>query len=127
MDTWRAPKWVLDAHPPDQRAQVRVDLRPASKGARFPTPVPAEPAPVPSHEGLGADDRDGLEDRRKPSIQLDQEQTITVREPDPTTHLPPQYNRLMSERCILCLKSALRLERRSEQGQEEAEQSDHRR
>ena len=27
--------------------------------------------PMPTHEGLGADDRDGLEDRRKPSIQLD--------------------------------------------------------
>jgi hypothetical protein len=33
----------------------------------------------------------------------------------------------MSERRVLCLKSALRLERRGEQGQEEAEQPDHRR
>jgi hypothetical protein len=32
----------------------------------------------------------------------------------------------MSERRVLCLKSALRLEWRGEQGQEEAEQSDHR-
>jgi hypothetical protein len=82
---------------------------------------------MPTHEGLGAHDRDGLEDRRKPSIQLDQEQAITVREPDPTSHLPPQYNQLMSERCILRLQSALRLEGRGEQGQEEAEQRDHRR
>jgi hypothetical protein len=82
---------------------------------------------VPSHEGFGADNRDGLEDCRKPSIQLDEEQTITVREPDAATHLPPQYDQLMSERSVLCLKSALRLERRAEQGQEEAEQSDHRR
>jgi hypothetical protein len=38
------------------------------------------------------------------------EQTITVREPDATTHLPPQYDELMSERSVLCLKkSALRL------------------
>ena len=33
---------------------------------------------MPTHEGLGADDRDGLEDRRKPSIQLDQEQAIPI-------------------------------------------------
>ena len=36
---------------------------------------------MPSHQGLGPDDRDGLEDRWKPSIQLDQEQAISV-------HLP---------------------------------------
>src|SRR5882762_7843454 len=57
----------------------------------------------------------------KPSIQLDEEPTITVREPDAATHLPPQYDQLMSKRSVLCLKSALRLERRGEQGQEEAE------
>ena len=27
VNAWRAPKWVLDTHPPDQRAQLRVDLR----------------------------------------------------------------------------------------------------
>ena len=120
MDARRTPKRVLDAHPPDQRAQVRVDLRPASKGARFPTPVPAKAGPMPTHEGLGTDDRDGLQDRRKPSIQLDEEQAIAVREPDATSHLPPQHDQLMSERGVLCLKSALRLEWRGEQGQEEA-------
>ena len=82
---------------------------------------------MPPHEGLGLDDRDGLEDRRKPSIQLDQEQAIAVRELDATAHLPPQHNQLMPERGVLGLKSALRLERRGEQGQEEAEQRDHRR
>jgi hypothetical protein len=51
----------------------------------------------------------------------------TIRKPDAATHLLPQYDQLMSERSVLCLKSALRLERRDEQGQEEAEQSDHRR
>jgi hypothetical protein len=38
-----------------------------------------------------------------------------------------QSRKLMSERGVLCLKSALRLERQGEQGQEEAEQPDHRR
>ena len=65
--------------------------------------------------------------RRKPPIEQDEEQTITIREPDAATYLPPQYDELMSERSVFCLKSALRLERRDEEGQAEAEQSDHRR
>src|SRR5450756_2724593 len=31
VDAWRAPKRVLHAHLPDQRAQPRLDLRPASQ------------------------------------------------------------------------------------------------
>ena len=81
---------------------------------------------MPADESLGADDCYDLQDRWKPSIQLDQEQAITIREPDATAHLPLQYDQLLSERRVLCLKSDLRLERRGEQGQEEAEQSDHR-
>jgi hypothetical protein len=37
MDTWRAPKRVFDVHPPDQYAQLRVDLRSPSPRARLPT------------------------------------------------------------------------------------------
>src|SRR3977135_3206887 len=62
MDARRSPQRIVGAHPPDQRAQVRVDLRTASKGAGFPTPVPAEARSGPSHEGLGAGERSGLED-----------------------------------------------------------------
>ena len=62
MDARRSPQRIVNAHPPDQSAQVRVDLRSASKGTGFPTPIPAEAGSVPSHEGLRADNRDGLED-----------------------------------------------------------------
>ncbi len=127
MDTGGAPQWIVSAHPSDQRAQVRVDLRSTSKGAGFPPPISPEAGPVPAHKGLRPDDRDGLEDRWKPSIQHDQEQAIPIREPDATAHPPLQHNQLMSECRVLCLKSALRPERRGEQGQEEAEQRDHRR
>ena len=71
MDARRTPQRIVNAYPPDQRTQVSVDLRPASKRAGFPPPVPAEAGPMPADEGLGAFDRDGLQDRRKPSIQLD--------------------------------------------------------
>ena len=121
VDARRSPQRIVNAHPSDECAQVRVDLRPTFKGARFPTPVPAETGSMPSYEGLGVNNCDGLEDCRKPSIQLDEEQTITIRKPDTATHLPSQYDELMSERSVLRLKSALRLERRDEQGQAEAE------
>ena len=75
-------------NPPDQRAQFRGDLRSASKRAGFPTPVPTEASSMPTHEGLGPDNRDGLEDRWKPSIQQDQEQAISVRELGTTAHPP---------------------------------------
>jgi hypothetical protein len=39
VDTRRAPKRILHAHLPDQRAEVRLDLRPPSPGVRLPTPV----------------------------------------------------------------------------------------
>src|SRR6516164_5317082 len=70
MDAGGAPQWIVSAHPSDQRAQVRVDLRSTSKGAGFPPPISAETGPMPAHKGLRPDDRDGLEDRWKPSIQL---------------------------------------------------------
>ena len=96
MDPRRSPQRIFRAHLPDQRSQLRVDLRPASKRAGFPTPVPTEASSMPTHEGLGPDDRDGLEDRWKPSIQQDQEQAISVRELDTTAHPPLQHNQLMT-------------------------------
>jgi len=127
MDARRTPQRIFGAHPPDQRAQICGDLWPASKRAGFPTPIPTEAGPMPTHQGLGPDNRDGLEDRWEPSIQYDQEQAIPTRELDATAHPPLQHKQVMTECCVLCLKSALRLERRGEQGQEEAEQRDHRR
>jgi len=125
MDTRRAPQRVLDAHLPDQRLQLRVNLRPPSPGARFPPPVAAKAGSMPAHDGLGPDDRENLQDRREPSIQLDQEPAIAVREPDPPLHLAPQDDQLMSERCIFCLKSALRLEWRGQDGKYETQQRNH--
>jgi hypothetical protein len=110
MDARRSPQRIFRAHPPDQRAQVRGDLRSASKGAGFPTPVPTEAGPMLTDKSLRSDDGDGLEDPWKPSIQLDQEQAITVRELGATAHPPLQHNQLMSECRVLCLKSALRLD-----------------
>jgi hypothetical protein len=47
VNAWRTPKRVFDVHPPDQRAQLGVDPRSPSLGARLPTPVTAKAGPVP--------------------------------------------------------------------------------
>src|SRR5438093_11318610 len=99
-----------------KNAQVRGDLRSASKRAGFPPPVPAEAGPMPTDKGLRSDDRDYIQDRWKPSIQLNQKQAIAIRELEAAAHLPLQHDQLMSGCRVLCLKSALRLERRGEQG-----------
>src|SRR5678816_1416526 len=62
VDAWRAPKRIFDAHPPDQSAQLRVDRRSPSQWARLPTPVATKAGPVPTHERLGPDDCENLQD-----------------------------------------------------------------
>src|SRR6202140_2322806 len=125
VDAWRAPKRIFDAHPPDQCAQLRVDLRSPSLWARLPTPVAAKAGPVPTHECLGPDDCENLQDRRKPAIQLDKEPTIMVREPDAARQPTPHDNQLMSKHRVLSFKPQLRLEWRGQDGQNETEQPDH--
>jgi hypothetical protein len=73
---------------------------------------------MPTHERLGSDDRKNLQNRREPSIQLDKEPAIAVREPEPPLHLTPQDDQLMSERRILCFKPALRLAWRGHENKE---------
>src|SRR6476620_4242541 len=84
MDARRAPKRIFHAHLPDQRAQLRFDLRSPSQWARSPPPIAAKASPMPTHQRLGPDDRENLQDRRKPAIQVDKEPAIMVREPDAT-------------------------------------------
>src|ERR1700738_5491404 len=125
VNAWRTPKRIFDAHPPDQRAQFRVDLRSPSQWERLPTPGAAKAGPVPTHERLGPDDCENLQDRRKPAIQLNQEPAIMVREPDATRQPTPHDNQLMSKHRVLSLKPQLRLEWRGQDGQNETEQTDH--
>jgi hypothetical protein len=116
---------VLDAHPPDQRAQLRLDLWPTSPSTRFPTPVAAKARPVPTQNRLGPNDREHLQDRWKPAIQPNKEPSIMVRQPNATMHPMPQDNQLMSKHRVLGFKPQLRLEWRGQDGQDETEQPDH--
>src|SRR5258707_13168131 len=50
VNAWRAPKGIFDAHPPDQRAQLRFDRRSRSPLARLPMPVGEKTGPLPTPE-----------------------------------------------------------------------------
>src|SRR6516164_1521399 len=104
VNAWRAPKWVLDTHPPDQRTELRHDWRPSSPSTRLPTPVAPKAGPVPTRERLGPDDCENLQDCWKPAIQLDKEPAIMVREPNATTRPAPQDNQLISKHRVLGFK-----------------------
>ena len=62
VNAWRAPKRIFDAHPPNQYAQLHIDPRSPSPSMRFPTPVAAKTGPMPTHERLGPDDCENLQD-----------------------------------------------------------------
>jgi hypothetical protein len=62
VNAWRTQKRILHAHLPDQCAELRFDLRSPSQWARLPTPVSAKAGPMPTHERLGPDDRENLQD-----------------------------------------------------------------
>ena len=96
MDTWGTPQGILDTHAPDQGTQICLDLWPTAQGSGFPVPISAKASTVPSHQGFGPYDRDGLEDRWKPPVQLDEASL--------------QHNQLTSKNGVLSLEPALRLE-----------------
>src|SRR5258708_3485559 len=125
VDAWRAPKRIFHAHPPDQYAHLRVDLRSPSLWGRLPTPLHAKAGPMPTNERLGPDDREDLQDRRNPAVELDKEPAIIVRKPDATMQLTPQDHQLMPKHRVLSFKPQLRLQRRGQHGQNETEQPDH--
>jgi len=80
---------------------------------------------MPTDQRLRADDINNLQHRRKPAIQLDEEQTISVVKPNSSPALPLQDNQLLSERCDLGLEPRLRLKWRRQDGQKEPEKLDH--
>lgn len=114
--TRRTPKQVLDAHAPEQHAQLDLDLWSPTPSARLPMPITAKAGLMPTHKGVGPDDCEDLKDRPEPTIKLNEEPAIVVRKLGPAPHLAAQDDQLISKRRILRLRSALRLECRDQDG-----------
>jgi hypothetical protein len=69
---------------------------------------------MPAQQRLGPDDRDGVQNRRKPAIELDEEQAITVGQLDAAAYFALHDHQLMPEGGILRLKPTSRPERRGQ-------------
>src|SRR5215467_9293782 len=106
------------------RSSVSIRGSP-SPWARLPTTIATKSGSVPTHERLGPNDCENLQDCWKPAIQLDKEPAIKVREPNATTRPAPQDNQLMSQRRILGFKPQLRPEWQGQDAQSKAEQPNH--
>jgi hypothetical protein len=100
MNARRTPKYVLNAHPPASCWFSQLLALEISQSGR-PAANLCQSAGADPHNRLGPVDPHGLEDRRKPTIQLDEEQAIGVCELDATAQPALQHNQLMPERGIL--------------------------
>ncbi len=70
---------------------------------------------MPAYQRLRTDHGYQLEDRRKPAIELDEEQAIGVAKLNAAVHLASKDDKLMPEYCVLGFEPTLRLEGRSQQ------------
>jgi hypothetical protein len=84
VDARHTPELVIRTHLQDQRIWFHIDLRAPSPRARFPAPTTAKAGPMPTHQRFGTGDREDLQKRREPSVNLDQEPAIAFRDPEPT-------------------------------------------
>ncbi|OPH83868.1 hypothetical protein [Nitrobacter vulgaris] len=106
VDAWRAPKRIFDAHLPDQRAQLRLDLRSPSQWARSPPPIAAKPARC---QRTSVSGRIIVRTCRIDGNQRDRdkEPAIMVRELGVTMQPTPQDDQLMSKHRVLSFKPQL--------------------
>jgi hypothetical protein len=124
------PNRGVPKHYPGAVHTVEFDCSSPNRRDRPPQPRcngparPAEPQ-APTHQRFRLDNRHDLQDRRKPSIHLDEEPAVVICEPSPALQLSAQDYQLMSENRILRLKPVLRLEWRGQHGQNEADQRYH--
>ena len=101
-----APKKILPAHLPDQRAQFRLDRRSPPVDAI--SNANSGESRLDANQRFGSNNHENRKDR--PAIELSEELAVVVRETSPALQLTPQDHQLMSERGILSLTLDLRLE-----------------
>src|SRR5437667_9454611 len=86
MDARRSPQRIVNAHPPDQRAQIRANLRSTSMRAGFPAPI-SDPPGSPSCATQAATPQDGRAFAVAPSVRG--RKTGAVQLDEPTTCVRP--------------------------------------
>src|ERR1700704_2875810 len=126
MDAGRTPQPIGQAHLPDQAPDLPWYPRPTAPRARLPAPVQSEAPPMPSNNGLRLDNRDSVQHRRKQAIEPDKEQSVGDRQFRVRGNAPAQHVQLMPQQDNLGFQPRLRLERRDQDVEKQAEERDHR-
>src|SRR5271156_7202014 len=97
MDARRAPQRIVSAHLSDQISQFAIDLWPAHRAPRSPTPPSPIPCPVPADYSLRLDDQDGVRERRKQPIQPNDQSAVDAQQRDLRRLLPTQHVELVPQ------------------------------
>src|ERR1035438_7623001 len=69
MDPRCAPQRIGNAHLADQPADLQRHNRPATTSSRLPTPIKPKPRTMPANKGVRLNDRQGITNVRKQSIE----------------------------------------------------------
>jgi len=87
VDVRRSPQLVLEAL---RRINARgsAEMVAVLRNSLIPTPVATKALVMRAQQRLGPDNRDGVQNRRKPAIDLDEEQAITVGQLNPAGPRP---------------------------------------
>src|SRR5260370_1034490 len=76
MDLGSAPQPVLQPHSSDETTPLFADLRSAPERRGFPPPVGGKTRSMPTHNGLGPDDRNGVKYARTATIEPNEQSTV---------------------------------------------------
>ena len=110
MDPRRTPKWVGEAHIPDQLTDFEQDLRSAYPRARLPSPEQAKPGPVPADNRLRLDDQQGVQNARCKPIKARENEPVEIAENNPLRRFSAQHIKLVAQRHNLCFERSARSE-----------------
>jgi hypothetical protein len=88
MDPRRTPKRVLSAHPPDQIAQLTIELRPPYPTSGLPAPKRFEAGAMPSQNGLRLHHLGCAEQARPNPRHPSQQRPVNTAQAQPMWRLP---------------------------------------
>ena len=126
MDPGRAPLLVFFAHPLNEITQATIDLRAPCPLARFPAPERFPARAMPPKDGLRFNDLGRTEQARPELGHPDQQRPVTATQSKARRCLPQSDVELMTEKQVLGLKPAPRLEQVGEEHSERVQDRKHR-
>ena len=126
MDPGRAPQRVFLAHPLNEITQATIDLRAPCPLAGFPAPESFPARAMPPKDGLRLNDLGRTEQARPELGHPYQQRPVTAMQSKARRCLPQSDVELMTEKQVLGLKPAPRLEQVGEEHSERVQDRKHR-